>query len=252
MFSLQYPVAWSFHRNTSRWSYNMRSISEEERPGAFYKEYPNVPVVMLPPDDLPDSSLKDAMNGRHSCRDFSNGYLNLVQVATILKAGYGVNNSTYRSDYLNGMEFFERPVPSGGGLYPLELYLLANRIEGVNPGIYHYAIHPPLLEQVLEVGLPRSMISTLFMGQPYVAQAAMVVILTAIPARSLWKYGDRGYRYILIEAGHVVQNINLAISALKLGSVNLGGFFDDEMVKLLDLNIEEEVPIYGTAVGIPL
>jgi SagB-type dehydrogenase family enzyme len=69
--------------------------------------------------------------------------------------------------------------------------------------------------------------------------------------RSLWKYTDRGYRYVLFEAGHVAQNVNLVAESLGLGSLNLGGFFDDRIAALLGIDTNEEVPVYGTGLGIP-
>jgi SagB-type dehydrogenase family enzyme len=79
----------------------------------------------------------------------------------------------------------------------------------------------------------------------------MVVVITAVPGRSLWKYGDRGYRYLLLEAGHAAQNLNLAAVEAGLGCCNLGGFFDEELAGLLLVDTEEEMPLYAVAVGVP-
>ena len=89
------------------------------------------------------------------------------------------------------------------------------------------------------------------MGQPWVSAAAVVMIISAVTVRSLSKYGDRGYRYLLFEAGHVSQNIDLVATALGLGAINLGGFYDDELAALLRLQPEFEVPLYATALGVP-
>jgi SagB-type dehydrogenase family enzyme len=99
--------------------------------------------------------------------------------------------------------------------------------------------------------VPSARLTEIFMGQGYAGDAALVVVLTAVPARSLWKYADRGYRLILLEAGHVAQTLNLASAALGLGSVNLGGFLDMELGDLLGLDNELEVPLYAIAVGQP-
>ena len=87
------------------------------------------------------------------------------------------------------------------------------------------------------------------MNQPYVASASAIVICTSVLRRNMVKYGDRGYRYILIEAGHCFQNMNLVAEGLDLGTLNLGGFFDTEIAALLDIDIEEEVPLYALAIG---
>jgi SagB-type dehydrogenase family enzyme len=149
------------------------------------------------------------------------------------------------------MELCERPVPSGGGLYPLELYLVVRAVDGLVPGVYHYVAAAHALERLRDVALPERFVTYLFMNQAYFAEAALVAVLTAMPERSLWRYGERGYRYLLLEAGHVGQNLNLAAAALGLGTCNAGGFFDDELAGLLRADVEREVPLYAVAVGHP-
>jgi SagB-type dehydrogenase family enzyme len=89
------------------------------------------------------------------------------------------------------------------------------------------------------------------MGQPVACDAGVVLLIAADVQRLLRKYGDRGYRYILFEAGHVAQNLNLVAGALGLGSCNLGGFFDQELGHLLQLDAESEIALYGVAIGVP-
>ncbi len=89
----------------------------------------------------------------------------------------------------------------------------------------------------------------MFLGQPYLVQAAAIVVITAVVERSLWKYDDRGYRYIMLEAGHVAQNINLCAAGLGLASLNLGGFFDEDVMALLKLDPDRELVLYGIALG---
>jgi len=247
MFRCKYPLAWTFHRNTSRWPFNIQPIPDAPSPEASYKEYFNVPIFPLPEPQLPEITLKDAISARLSCRKFTDAPLKLSEFATLLKASYGIQGKIFFGD----LEFLERPVPSGGGLYPLELYLIIQHVEGIAPGIYHYAILQHALEQIRSLQLPGHLISNLFMGQPYVGKAAAIAVLTAIVERSLWKYSDRGYRYILFEAGHVAQNLNLVAAAMGLGSLNLGGFFDSDVSNLLGVDIETELPLYGVGLGVP-
>lgn len=117
--------------------------------------------------------------------------------------------------------------------------------------MYHYVPAVDGLEQVQQIALPRAFTTYLFMGQPWVADAAVVAVISFVGARSLTKYGDRGYRYALLEAGHTMQNLNLAVAALGLGAVNLGGFYDDELAVLCGIDIEHEVPLYASAIGHP-
>ena len=80
----------------------------------------------------------------------------------------------------------------------------------------------------------------------------MIVFYASVLERSLWKYTDRGYRYVLFEAGHVAQNVNLVVESLGLGSLNLGGFLDDQIAALLELDMDEEVPLMELRSEFPL
>lgn len=247
MFREEYPIAWSYHRNTSRWPFNVHEVEEDVSPAAPFKEYPSAPFLALPRPEFPDVTLQRAIAERLSCRRFSGSPLSQVELSTILMAAYGRQDIILLGD----QEHIERPVPSGGGLYPLELYLLSVRIDGLAPGIQHFNMFRHGLEKIRELELPYTLLADLFLGQPYVAGAACVIIISAAVARSLWKYTDRGYRYILFEAGHVAQNINLMVTALGLGSFNIGGFFDDHLANLLNVPMEEEIPLYAVAIGRP-
>ena len=119
--------------------------------------------------------------------------------------------------------------------------MIARAVEGLTPGVYHYAPILAGLEQFREAEIPARLLTYLFMGAP-AAEAACVLVLTAVVSRSLGKYGDRGYRYLMFEAGHVAQNTNLAAVDQGLGACNLGGFFDDELAALLTLDIDLEIP----------
>lgn len=248
MFRDKHPLAWTFHRNTSRWPHNLLAPVENIAPPAPFKEYLDAPLVSLPEPVFPAVPLGNALAARLSCRRFTDAALPTGDLATLLRAAYGIGEQ-----FLYGEgEFLQRPVPSGGGLYPLEIYLLAQRVAGVEPGLYHYAPLAHALERINAAPPPPpAFVSDLFLGQPYVAAAPAVLLLAAMVERTMGKYGDRGYRYILFEAGHVAQNIALTAAGLGLGSLSLGGFFDTVMADLFDLDIEKEVPLYGLALGLP-
>jgi SagB-type dehydrogenase family enzyme len=101
----------------------------------------------------------------------------------------------------------------------------------------------------LGVAPERSKIPALFLDQPYLADAGALIILTAVAARLLYRYGDRGYRYLLMEAGHVSQNLALVAAAVDVGCLSLGGFQDDVLSALLNLQPDREIPLYGIALG---
>lgn len=247
MLRHRHATAWTFHRNTSRWPHNMHEGGARPPDIPSFKEYLEAPVVPLPAATMPGTRLDAAMARRATCRRFADTSVSLEAVGTLLAGAYGAGGRTTFGD----LEFIERPVPSGGGLYPLELYVLVDRVTGCAPGVYHYAVLGHVLEQLRELRLPRQLVTDLFMSQPYAADAAFVIVIAAVMERTLWKYGDRGYRYILLEAGHTAQNLNLVAAALGLGSANFGGFFDDDLCALLGLSPSEELPLYGIAVGVP-
>lgn len=248
MFRTKHPLAWHYHSNTSRYPHNMHGAAAEQTPTAPFKEHLDRELTALPAMDLPALGLGETIRRRLSCRTFTGEPLTIAQLAAILRAAYGVHGRLE----LNQQEFLERPVPSGGGLYPLELYILARRIGGLEAGTYHYAALHHGLEQLNDVTLPERLLSDLFLGQPYLIPAAAILVQTAVVERSLWKYEERGYRYILFEAGHVAQNINLCATALGAGSLNLGGFFDADLAALLGIDLDEEIPLYCTAIGVPV
>jgi SagB-type dehydrogenase family enzyme len=247
MFRKKYPLAWAYHRNSSRWLGNPYSPEESPQATAAFKEMVDLPEVKLPAALVVRQELSETIRARLSCRRFACAEVSLQALATLLYWSYG----KLSIDHPNGIEMVVRPVPSGGGLYPLELYILVQRVNGLAPGVYHYNVLSHLLERLDEGALPPGLLSGLFMSQPCVAQSAFQLVISAVFARSLWKYRDRGYRYLLFEAGHAAQNCNLVAAALGLGSLNLGGFSDADLAALLRLEIEEEAPLYAVALGQP-
>jgi SagB-type dehydrogenase family enzyme len=239
------PAAWMFHRATCRWVHNTG-----EPPGVHLqlasKEDLDVDLVRLPTPGQLDMPLGRSIAERVSTRSFAVDPLRLEHMSTVLQAGYGVVGRTL----FGQVEFLERSVPSGGGLYPLEAYVIVRNVDGLEPGIHHYVPIHHGLELVRPGRLPEAFNTYLFLGQPYATSAAAVVVLTAVTRRSLGKYGDRGYRYLLLEAGHTAQNMNLAAVALGLGCCNLGGFFDEELAALIRADTEEEIPLYAVALGV--
>jgi len=241
------PVAWHFHRNTSRWPFNVLEPEEGNELQLPPKEYPDAPYIALPTPEPCQQSFDRVLRSRFSCRRFLEKPIDQAALARLLHVSIGVLGRAH----VGNIEFLERPTSSAGALYPLEAYVLARSVENLEEGVYHYAIVTHGLEQVRLAPLPSSFRSDLFMSQRYVGSASAVIMLTAVVHRSLRKYDDRGYRYLLLEAGHVAQNLNLAATAEGLGNLNLGGFFDSDLSVLLDLDREIEIPLYGVAVGAP-
>jgi SagB-type dehydrogenase family enzyme len=244
MFRADHPLAWTFHRGTSRWPFNMHGLNAPMHETSHFKEDVEAVTVELDAPVLPQATLDRVLRRRSSCRRFEPEPIELVELGTLLHGAYGVLDTVD----LWG-EFCERPVPSGGGLYPLELYVLAQRVRGLAGGVYHYVPLGHRLEIVRPDSLPSHLTSEMFLGQPYLVNASAIIVIAAVVQRSLWKYEDRGYRYILLEAGHAAQNLNLCGEGLGLSSLNLGGFFDEDVMALLKLDPDREIVLYGVAIG---
>ena len=241
------PVAWQFHRNTMRWAHTIEPPGSEIDPLPA-RENGDGAYLKLPQPRAAPADFFELLRRRHSCREFAGQPVTLEQLSIVLRAGYGINGRTV----IGRLEFDERPVPSGGGLYPLELSIYARDVAGVSVGVHHYLPVTHGLESVLDGPLPGSFREYLFMGQAQLASAPAIIIITGAFFRNMRKYGDRGYRYMLFEAGHVAQNINLAAAAVGLGSCNIGGFFDKELGDTLMLDQDAEQPLYAVAIGVPV
>jgi SagB-type dehydrogenase family enzyme len=141
-----------------------------------------------------------------------------------------------------------RSTPSAGALYPFEVYLIVNNVEGLSQGIYHYALLKHALELV-KSGDFSSNITDAGLEQDMLGESDVTFVLSAIFDRTRHKYGERGYRYVYIEAGHISQNIYLQAVSLGLGSVSVGAFLDHKMNDLIGVDGRKEAVIYVHAIG---
>lgn len=139
--------------------------------------------------------------------------------------------------------------PSAGARYPLEVYPIVLNCAGIKPGAYHYSVRGHVLEQLMVAPtIARQM--AVATGDRRIANAGCVMVLTSVYGRTVEKYGARGFRYILLEAGHLAQNLALVGAALGLGCIPVGGFGDNTIVALLDVDPKAEDPVYLFAVGL--
>jgi SagB-type dehydrogenase family enzyme len=145
-----------------------------------------------------------------------------------------------------GFDF--RASPSAGALYPIETYLVANRVEEIPSGLYHYDVRETQLT-LLREGHFGPELSQAGLGQEMLEEAACVFLWTAIVGRSKWKYGERAYRYIYMDVGHIGQTLYLAATALNLGCCTVGAFFDEEVDRVVGVDGKNEISLYLGAVG---
>jgi SagB-type dehydrogenase family enzyme len=210
-------------------------------PSLAYDQYPTFPLPAPAPLDI---ALGDAIGRRRSARGLDPAQLSGPQLAALLHAAYGITHE-------NEDGVFPRPfrsVPSAGGLYPLELYVHSIALDGFPAGLYHYDPSRSSLALLHQGDSRRDIAETLVQGDLAQSSSA-IVFITALFERTTFKYGGRGYRFTLLEAGHVAQNLNLAAIGLGLTSLNVGGFVDRRADDLLRLDGLLHSTVYICAIG---
>ncbi|KPJ59533.1 MAG: hypothetical protein AMJ46_10945 [Latescibacteria bacterium DG_63] len=207
-----------------------------------YKRYAGAELIELPEPNYKGISVEEAMKKRRSIRSYSSESLSLFQLSQLLFSAQGITGSTH-GHYL-------RTAPSAGALYPFEIYVIVHRVEGLKRGVYHYVVKEHALELVKE-GSFRGNITNAGLKQEVLGDGGVTFVLSAIFDRTRSKYGDRGFRYVYIEAGHIAQNICLQAVSLKLGAVTVGAFLDKEVNQILGVDGFKEAAIYLLAVGKP-
>lgn len=211
----------------------------------YNKTYPRLQSTNLPTKTkLLMQPLSQVLMNRKSRRQFSRKALPLETLSSLLFYSLGVIPGSSQS-----WNETRRFYPSAGARYPLEIYFTSHNIEKLENGLYHYNVPVHKLERLmLDEKINKRIAKLCF--QDWIEQAQMVMVITAVFSRTQNKYGERGYRHILLEAGHVGQNIYLIAEALELKVCAIGGFLDDEINKLLDIDCENESAIYLLAVGL--
>jgi SagB-type dehydrogenase family enzyme len=183
-----------------------------------------------------DTSVEKALQERHSIRDYPRVPLELSEVSQLLWAAQGITGFGGR-----------RTAPSAGATYPLEVYVVVGNVNGLSAGIYAYSPHKNELKKI-ERGDKRLPLSNACLNQKAVKDAAASIVLSAVYQRTMIKYGERGFRYVNMEAGHAAQNVCLQAVALGLGTVVIGAFHDEIVKAILDMPDKEE-PLYIIPVG---
>ena len=207
----------------------------------LYKTYEQAPQVALPTPRL-DGGLptEEAINRRRSTREYSGEPMTLEELSRVLFLMGGINDERWGNRL--------RTAPSSGALYPIEVYAVAHGITGLEPGVYHYGVKDHSLARVRSGDLREEVVRQ-GLSQQFLGECNAVLFLTVIFQRMRFKYQDRTYRYGLIEAGHLGQNIYLVATSMGLGACAIGAFMDDEINEMLGVDGEEEAAVYMLGVG---
>lgn len=202
-------------------------------------------LIQLPKPEninLPSMDLRQAIEQRISIRQYSLENLSMEELSMMLWLTQGIKEVTNRPATL-------RTVPSAGARHAFETFLLINRIDGLAPGVYRFlAIEHALLEINLDSQISIQL-EQACRGQKMITRSAVTFFWAAVTERMTWRYTERGYRYLHLDAGHVCQNLYLAGEAMGCGTCAIGAYDDDEVNELLGLDGDKMFVIYIAATG---
>lgn len=241
-------IAEKFHKQTQ--NRKLDTVTGTDYPESWirihFKTYPRLDKIKLinPNRFKRKNSLLNLINSRYSARKYTGESVSIKELSYLLQGSVGIN----RFDNNHDFDSSKRSYPSAGARYPLETYPLILSCKGIKKGLYHYNVKDNLIELLLEKDLSNWLKNALG-GEKWPLNSSLIFIITTVLDRTSIKYGNRGYRYSLIEAGHIAQNFHLLSTELALGSCALGGFLDKEFDKLLDIGKQKEFTLYLIAVG---
>lgn len=235
-----------FHRATNNKNLDAQGLKKipESWIKIHFKTYPRLHKIKLA-KVFPNRKifLVNVLKNRHSTRTFSGVSISINDLSYLLLYSSGIKNSGF------GLNETRRPYPSAGARYPLEVYpIILGNSDGIKTGLYHYNVKEHSLEIILEKDLKQWLLESTGNFEPII-KASVVFIITGVIDRVRMKYGDRGYRYVLMEAGHMAQNILLLATGLGMASLAVGGYIDSKITEVLNLELVKEIPLYMIAVG---
>ena len=194
-------------------------------------------ILKLPePRTDSDISLERTLLNRRSVREYADTPLTIEEVSQLLWAAQGVTS-----------ESGKRTAASAGSRYPLEVYLIAGNVSELAPGVYKYRPNEHDLVRTKEGDIKDGLVSAC-REQNCVRRGTAYIAITAVYARTMQRYGERGIRYVYMDVGHAAQNLYLQATALGLGMVVAGAFEDEQLAEVLGLP-EDEKPLYVIPVG---
>lgn len=235
-----------FHQYTKRFRHSIPrdySLWPDEWTTTYYKTYARLPKIDLKHQKR-KFDLFEAIRKRSSKREMSPGKINLDELSLLLKYSAGITRQAENGDG-------RRAYPSGGARYPIETYgLMISPGQGLKPGFFHYNVENHQLEMLWQKEITKKDLDQIAVYE-FVEDASLIIFLSAVFWRTQNKYRQRGYRFVLMEAGHIGQNIYLLSEALNLKCCSLGGFrvSDEQIEKLLGLDGVVESLVYTLVIG---
>lgn len=203
-------------------------------------------LIDLPDPDQAELSAADLprlLRERQSWRSYTREALSLAELSFLLFAAQGVL-AEMGEGYAS-----RRTVPSAGARHPYETYLAVNRVEGLAPGTYRYLPFSHQLLPLEETDRLPELLTAANLGQKFVGNAPVTLAWACIPYRAEWRYMEHAHKNMLLDAGHICQNLYLAATALGLGACAVGAYDQAAMDAIFDLDGEDEYIVYLAPVG---
>lgn len=212
-----------------------------------FKHYPGASAVALPEvDRMSGADVVATMRDRRSVRRFGGTALALQDLANVLGCSTGLTGQLEDGAVVQPV----RAAPSAGALFPIETYVAALNVAGLPAGLYHYRVDRHELEHIQDGDPGPTLAHATFDAKLFEGAGAALLFAGAF-GRSYFKYGERGYRFAVMEAGHICQNALLAAAGSGLGATSVGGFIDDELNAYLDIDGVDEAMLYMAVLGHP-
>jgi SagB-type dehydrogenase family enzyme len=203
------------------------------------------PVIKLPtPSEVITEfvDVRKIIEQRKSIRNYSEVPLTIDQLSYLLWCTQGVKEVFQGATTI-------RNVPSAGARHAFETYLLINNVDGITPGLYRFLVLEHSLIRVLLDKDIADKITKACLNQHFIKSSAVTFIWIAVPYRMNWRYGERGYRYLYLDAGHVCQNLYISAESINCGTCAIAAYSDDELNQILGLDGKEQFVIYLATVG---
>ena len=191
---------------------------------------------------VPRMDIRNAIEKRRSVRHYSRDPLTIEELAYLCWCTQGIVD-------VKAPFYTLRNVPSAGGRHALETYLLINRVKGIQPGLYRYLSFSHDLVAIDTTSGVSDTIMSACLGQAFVRSAAVSFIWSAVIYRMAWRYSERAYRLVHLDAGHACQNLYLAAEQIGCGTCAIGAFDDQQIADVLKIDGEEEFVLYCATVG---
>jgi SagB-type dehydrogenase family enzyme len=210
-----------------------------------FRQYADAPAIALDVGVREDRPLAEVLRERRSSRALESPIAS-DDLGAILHDALGY--TAVLEDPATGLTHGLRAWPSAGGLYPLDPYVIARDVTGLGSGLYHYNAIQQRLE-LLPSREPGAILADAYFEQPFATSASAAVLLVACFERTVSKYGERGYRLVMLDAGHAAQNVLLTAEAAGVGAVPIAGFCDDSLASDLRLDGVAEAVVHTILLG---